>query len=61
MGLSWPDTFETAREGLNDAPEDTPPLSCEQTELSMEILKVLFNITFTKTKQTNDEVLEIHI
>lgn len=57
LGLSTPDTFETAEEDLNNALEDALPLSCQQIELSMEILKVLFNITFTKTKQTNDEVL----
>lgn len=55
LGLCWPDTFETARGGLEDASEDAPPLSCQQAELSMEILKVLFNITFMSTKNTTDE------
>ncbi|XP_075905329.1 chaperone Ric-8A [Nelusetta ayraudi] len=55
LGLCWPDTFETARGGLEDASEDAPPLSCQQAELSMEILKVLFNITFTSGKNTTDE------
>lgn len=61
LGLCWPDTFETARGGLEDASEDAPPLSCQQAELSMEILKVLFNVTFTSTKKTTDEVLKKHV
>lgn len=60
LGLYWPNTFETARAGVKDISEDLPPLSRQQTELSMEILKVLFNITFTNTRHTVDEVLKCY-
>ncbi|XP_053740701.1 synembryn-A isoform X2 [Synchiropus splendidus] len=35
--------------------EDLPPLSREQTEIGMEILKILFNITFDTTRRKVDE------
>ncbi|XP_071344839.1 chaperone Ric-8A isoform X2 [Trachinotus anak] len=56
LGLCWPDTLETARAGLEDVPrEELPPLSRQQTELAMEILKILFNITFDTTRRKVDE------
>ncbi|XP_028287967.1 chaperone Ric-8A [Parambassis ranga] len=56
LGLSWPDTLETARAGLEGIPpEELPPLSRQQTELTMEILKILFNITFDTTRRKVDE------
>ncbi|XP_042352490.1 synembryn-A [Plectropomus leopardus] len=56
LGLCWPDTLETARAGLEDVPpEQLPPLSRQQTELAMEILKILFNITFDTAKRKVDE------
>ncbi|XP_033491111.1 chaperone Ric-8A isoform X1 [Epinephelus lanceolatus] len=56
LGLCWPDTLETARSGFEDAPpEQLPPLSRQQTELAMEILKILFNITFDTAKRKVDE------
>uniref|UniRef100_A0A3B4VBB0 Synembryn n=1 Tax=Seriola dumerili TaxID=41447 RepID=A0A3B4VBB0_SERDU len=56
LGLCWPDTLETARAGLEDVPpEDLPPLSRQQTERAMEILKILFNITFDTTRRKVDE------
>uniref|UniRef100_A0A8C9ZE34 Synembryn n=1 Tax=Sander lucioperca TaxID=283035 RepID=A0A8C9ZE34_SANLU len=56
LGLSWADTLETARAGLEDVPpEQLPPLSRQQIELAMEILKILFNITFDTTKRKVDE------
>ncbi|XP_041852316.1 synembryn-A isoform X2 [Melanotaenia boesemani] len=56
LGLSWPDSLETARAGSEDIPpEELPPLSREQTELAMEILKILFNITFDTHKRKVDE------
>lgn len=58
LDLSWPDTLETARAGLEDiSTEKLPPLSWKQTELAMEILKILFNITFDTTRRKVDEVL----
>lgn len=57
LGLCWPDTLETARAGSEDIPpEELPPLSRQQTELAMEILKILFNITFDTTRRKVDEV-----
>lgn len=59
MGLCWPDTLETARAGLEGVPlEELPPLSRQQTELAMEILKILFNITFDINRRKVDEVLK---
>ncbi|KAM4619196.1 chaperone Ric-8A [Polymixia lowei] len=56
LGLCWPDTLETARAGLEDlAPEELPHLSRQQTERAMEILKILFNITFDTAKRKVDE------
>ncbi|XP_037306537.1 synembryn-A [Pungitius pungitius] len=56
LGLCWPDTLETARAGLEDVPpEQLPPLSRQQTELAMEILKILFTITFDTTRRQVDE------
>ncbi|XP_051239177.1 synembryn-A [Dicentrarchus labrax] len=56
LGLCWPDTLETARAGLEGVPpEELPPLSRQQTELAMEILKILFNITFDTTRRKVDE------
>ncbi|GAA6221212.1 synembryn-A isoform X2 [Lates japonicus] len=56
LGLCWPDTLETARAGLEGVPpEELPPLSREQTEVAMEILKILFNITFDTTRRKVDE------
>ncbi|XP_070687499.1 chaperone Ric-8A [Pempheris klunzingeri] len=56
LGLCWPDTLETAREGFEGvAPTELPPLSRQQTELAMEILKILFNITFDTTRRKVDE------
>lgn len=60
LGLSWPDTLETARAGLEDVPpEELPPLSRQQTELAMEILKILFNITFDTSRRKIDEVQKV--
>nr|XP_019961087.1 PREDICTED: synembryn-A-like [Paralichthys olivaceus] len=56
LGLCWPDTLETARAGLeNIPPEELPPLSRQQIELAMEILKILFNITFDTARRKVDE------
>ncbi|XP_037624433.1 synembryn-A [Sebastes umbrosus] len=56
LGLCWPDTLETARAGFEDVPpEQLPPLSREKTELAMEILKILFNVTFNTARRKVDE------
>ncbi|KAM4573563.1 chaperone Ric-8A isoform 2-T2 [Odontesthes bonariensis] len=56
LGLCWPDTLETARAGFEGIPpEEVPPLSRQQTELAMEILKILFNITFDTSRRKIDE------
>ncbi|XP_030587296.1 chaperone Ric-8A isoform X2 [Archocentrus centrarchus] len=56
LGLCWPGTLETARAGFEGFPaEELPPLSRQQTELAMEILKILFNITFDINKRKVDE------
>lgn len=56
LGLCWPDTLETARAGSEGVPpEELPPLSRQQTELAMEILKILFNVTFDTTRRKVDE------
>ncbi|XP_029290566.1 chaperone Ric-8A [Cottoperca gobio] len=56
LDLCWPDTLETARAGLAGVPpEQLPPLSRQKTEVAMEILKTLFNITFDTTRHKIDE------
>ncbi|TNN01071.1 hypothetical protein fugu_012317 [Takifugu bimaculatus] len=56
LGLCWPDTLEAARSGFEGVPlEELPPLSRQQTELAMEVLKILFNITFDKGRRSVDE------
>ncbi|XP_011471125.1 synembryn-A isoform X2 [Oryzias latipes] len=56
LGLCWPDPLETARVGLVGVPlEEMPPLSRQQTELAMEILKILFNVTFDTNRRKVDE------
>uniref|UniRef100_A0A3B3REE1 Synembryn n=1 Tax=Paramormyrops kingsleyae TaxID=1676925 RepID=A0A3B3REE1_9TELE len=54
LGLRWVDTFEVARV---DAEEGTPPplLGREETERTMEILKILFNITYDTNRRKVDE------
>ncbi|XP_015258415.1 PREDICTED: synembryn-A-like [Cyprinodon variegatus] len=54
--LCWPDPLVTARKGYEGVPpEELPPLSRQQTELAMEILKILFNITFDANRRKVDE------
>ncbi|XP_030636951.1 chaperone Ric-8A [Chanos chanos] len=59
LGLCWPDTHEVARagaDGADGAPElPPPPLGREETERAMEILKILFNITFDSNRRKVDE------
>ncbi|CAG06212.1 unnamed protein product, partial [Tetraodon nigroviridis] len=56
LGLCWPDTLEAARAGFEGVPlEELPPLNRQQSELAMEVLKILFNITFDKGRSSVDE------
>lgn len=57
LALCWPDTLEAARSGYEGVPlEELPPLSRQQIDLAMEVLKILFNITFDKGRRSVDEV-----
>lgn len=65
LGVCWPDTYEVAREGFADGKE-LPPFSRGVTDCAMEILKILFNITFDTNQRQVDEVSrtrsrEIHL
>ncbi|PWA19923.1 synembryn-A [Gambusia affinis] len=54
--LCWPEPLVTARVGYEGfPPEELPPLSRQQAELAMEILKILFNITFNTNRRKVDE------
>lgn len=56
LDLSWPDALETARKDYEGVPpEELPPLSQHQIELGMEILKILFNVTFDTARRKVDE------
>ncbi|XP_047246764.1 synembryn-A isoform X2 [Girardinichthys multiradiatus] len=56
LDLCWPYPLVTARAGLEGVPpQELPPLSRQQTECSMEILKILFNITFDTNRRKVDE------
>ncbi|RXN01703.1 Synembryn-A [Acipenser ruthenus] len=52
LGLRWLDTFEVARADKGD---DGLPLPRQETERTMEILKILFNITFDTSRRDVDE------
>ncbi|XP_076878426.1 chaperone Ric-8A [Brachyhypopomus gauderio] len=54
LDLCWPDTYEVARAGAEGLSE-LPPLSRMETESAMEILKILFNITFDTNRRKVDE------
>ncbi|XP_042202446.1 synembryn-A isoform X1 [Callorhinchus milii] len=49
LGVRWLDTYEVATDGGG------PPLPRQETERAMEILKILFNITFDSNKREVDE------
>lgn len=51
LGVKWLDPYEVATEEAL-----LPPLPRQETERAMEILKVLFNITFDSSKREVDEV-----
>ncbi|XP_029615141.1 chaperone Ric-8A isoform X1 [Salmo trutta] len=60
LGLYWPDTFEVGRAGVevdpdSEEPAELPPLSREKIERAMEILKILFNITYDANRREVDE------
>ncbi|XP_036399578.1 synembryn-A-like [Megalops cyprinoides] len=54
LGLRWLDTFEVARADAEEGAE-VPPLGREETERAMEILKILFNITYDTNRRKVDE------
>lgn len=57
LDLCWPDSLEAARAGFEGVPlEELPPLNRQQSELAIEVLKIVFNITFDKGRRSVDEV-----
>ncbi|XP_066504984.1 synembryn-A isoform X2 [Hoplias malabaricus] len=54
LGLRWLDTYEVAR-NVDEGHNQTPPLGRVETERAMEILKILFNITFDTNRRKVDE------
>uniref|UniRef100_A0AAR2J498 Synembryn n=1 Tax=Pygocentrus nattereri TaxID=42514 RepID=A0AAR2J498_PYGNA len=55
LGLRWLDTYEVARAGA-EGQSEVPPLGRMETERAMEILKILFNVTFDTNRRKVDEV-----
>ncbi|NXU59128.1 RIC8A protein, partial [Turnix velox] len=56
LGVKWLDPYEVSSEGGLG-----PPLPRQETERAMEILKVLFNITFDSSKREEDAALYRHL
>ncbi|KAG7473786.1 hypothetical protein MATL_G00099410 [Megalops atlanticus] len=54
LGLRWLNTFEVARADAEDGTA-LPPLGREETERAMEILKILFNVTYDTNRRKVDE------
>ncbi|KAL6480679.1 hypothetical protein MHYP_G00117120 [Metynnis hypsauchen] len=54
LGLRWLDTYEVARAGA-EGQSEFPPLGRMETERAMEILKILFNVTFDTNRRKVDE------
>ncbi|XP_037396604.1 synembryn-A isoform X2 [Pygocentrus nattereri] len=54
LGLRWLDTYEVARAGA-EGQSEVPPLGRMETERAMEILKILFNVTFDTNRRKVDE------
>ncbi|XP_036390875.1 synembryn-A [Megalops cyprinoides] len=54
LGLRWLNTFEVARADAEDG-ATLPPLGREETERAMEILKILFNVTYDTNRRKVDE------
>ncbi|KAJ8343251.1 hypothetical protein SKAU_G00305800 [Synaphobranchus kaupii] len=54
LGLRWLNTFEVARADCEN-PALLPPLGRQETERAMEILKILFNVTFDTNRRKVDE------
>ncbi|XP_062403213.1 synembryn-A [Sardina pilchardus] len=54
LGVCWPDTYEVARAGVAEG-DQLPPFSREVTDCAMEILKILFNITYDTNQRQVDE------
>lgn len=56
LGLRWLNAHEVARADGHDPPGPLPPLGRQETERAMEILKILFNVTFDTNRRKVDEV-----
>ncbi|KAK3535695.1 hypothetical protein QTP70_020572, partial [Hemibagrus guttatus] len=54
LSLQWTDAYEVSRSGA-EGPNDLPPLGRSETEQAMEILKILFNITYDTGRRKVDE------
>ncbi|KAM9470519.1 chaperone Ric-8A [Clarias gariepinus] len=54
LGLRWTDAYEVSRSEAQ-GPNDLPPLGRSETERAMEILKILFNITYDTGRRKVDE------
>ncbi|XP_039594074.1 synembryn-A [Polypterus senegalus] len=56
LGLRWLDSFEVGRAEDDDDDDDgSLPLPRQETERAMEILKILFNVTFDASRRDVDE------
>lgn len=60
LGLQWTDAYEVSRSEA-EGPSDLPPLGRSETERAMEILKILFNITYDTGRRKVDEVRDSHM
>lgn len=60
LGLRWTDAYEVSRSEAQ-GPNDLPPLGRSETERAMEILKILFNITYDTGRRKVDEVRGAHV
>ncbi|XP_061077985.1 synembryn-A isoform X1 [Conger conger] len=55
LDLRWLNSFEVARDDGQDPPGPLAPLGRQETERAMEILKILFNVTFDTNRRKVDE------
>lgn len=60
LALRWTDAYEVSRSEA-EGPSDLPPLGRSETERAMEILKILFNITYDTGRRKVDEVKGSHV
>ncbi|KAI1903953.1 hypothetical protein AGOR_G00000710 [Albula goreensis] len=55
LGLRWLNTYEVVRADAQEEGEPLAPLGRQETERAMEILKILFNVTFDTNRRKVDE------